>query len=322
DPVVARLQPSSPPHRYRRATGESCRQRHGALHLADTVDTDRGLASARLKPSSKSVAVACLAAVCITWAVVIALILARPMFVSHDAVSNYAHVWYVSDRLWHAHRLAWRMPIIGHGRAFAFPYAFIPWLSAALARPLLGDWVVTLWLVLGCVGTAGATLWAFPELRAPGGRRACSSTPPWSLPVSSASCPSCGRAPSCSPARAAGAEAAGGGQPCSSGWARPPTPPWCCPSPWPWSPGGCTGNGTAWPWSAATGSPSSLRCPRPPWWWPHPCSEKARVLPSPRRSWARWWFGPSSWWSPWGCASPEPGAGRGWAARPRGCSSG
>ena len=132
------------------------------------MDTDRGLASARLKPSSKSVAVACLAAVVTTWAVVIALILARPMFVSHDTISNYAHVWYVSDRLWHAHRLAWRMPIIGHGRAFAFPYAFIPWLTAALARPLLGDWVVTLWLVLGCVGSAAATLWAFPELRAPG----------------------------------------------------------------------------------------------------------------------------------------------------------
>ena len=132
------------------------------------MDTDRGLTFVRLEASPKSLAVPCLAAVLTGWAVVLALVLSRPTFVSHDTISNYAHVWYVSDRLWHAHQLPWHMPIIGHGRAFAFPYAFIPWLTAALGRPLLGDWVVTLWLVLGCVGVAGATLWAFPEIRAPG----------------------------------------------------------------------------------------------------------------------------------------------------------
>src|SRR5262249_45403641 len=47
----------------------------------------------------------------------------------------------------------------------AFPYAFIPWISAALLRPLLGDWVVTLWLVVGTIGLIAATFWAFPELR-------------------------------------------------------------------------------------------------------------------------------------------------------------
>ena len=117
-----------------------------------------------------------LVAASVGWAVILALILRHSIFVTNDSLNNYAHVWYVSDRLWHAHQLPWHMPIIGHGRAFAFPYAFIPWLTAALGRPLLGDWVVTLWLVLGCVGVAGATLWAFPEIRAPGW--ACPSPTP------------------------------------------------------------------------------------------------------------------------------------------------
>src|SRR5439155_16329773 len=54
---------------------------------------------------------------------------------------------------------------LGHGAAFAFPYAFLPWFSAALVRPLFGDWVVTLWLVLGFLGLVTAIWWALPELR-------------------------------------------------------------------------------------------------------------------------------------------------------------
>ncbi len=99
------------------------------------------------------------------WAVVLFLVLRHAVFVSDDAISNYGHVWYVSDRIWRFHDLPWSMPVIGHGKGLAFPYAFIPWLSAALLRPLLGDWVVTLWLVVGTVGLIAATLWAFPELR-------------------------------------------------------------------------------------------------------------------------------------------------------------
>ncbi|HKA93516.1 MAG TPA: hypothetical protein VKE97_06905 [Acidimicrobiia bacterium] len=99
------------------------------------------------------------------WAVVLLLILRQAVFVSDDSVSNYGHVWFVSDRIWRLHHLPWAMPVIGHGKALAFPYAFVPWLSAALLRPLLGDWVVTLWLVLGTVALIGATFWAFPELR-------------------------------------------------------------------------------------------------------------------------------------------------------------
>ena len=99
------------------------------------------------------------------WAVVLLLILRNAVFVSDDSVSNYSHVWYVSDRIWRYHHLPWSMPVIGHGKALAFPYAFIPWISAALLRPLLGDWVVTLWLVVGTIGLIAAMFWAFPELR-------------------------------------------------------------------------------------------------------------------------------------------------------------
>ena len=99
------------------------------------------------------------------WLVVLGMILRHRIFVSSDTVSNYAHVWYVSRVLVDSHRIPYHMSIIGHGRGLAFPYAFIPWLSAALLRPLLGDWVVTLWLVIGSVGLVVATFWAFPELR-------------------------------------------------------------------------------------------------------------------------------------------------------------
>jgi hypothetical protein len=99
------------------------------------------------------------------WAVVLLLILRHAVFVSDDSISNYGHVWFVSDRIWRLHHLPWAMPVIGHGKALAFPYAFIPWSSAALLRPLLGDWVVTLWLVVGTIGLIAATFWAFPELR-------------------------------------------------------------------------------------------------------------------------------------------------------------
>ena len=41
----------------------------------------------------------------------------------------------------------------------------MPWLSAALVRPLFGDWTVTLWLIGGFVAVAGTMWWAFPEIR-------------------------------------------------------------------------------------------------------------------------------------------------------------
>jgi hypothetical protein len=112
-------------------------------------------------PQAKTVA----AVVAILWAIVLVLILRHRVFVSHDSISNYGHVWWVSDQLWSGDGLPFRMPVIGHGKAFAFPYGFLPWFTASLLHPLLGDWVVTLWLVLGFLGLVIAMFWAFPEIR-------------------------------------------------------------------------------------------------------------------------------------------------------------
>jgi len=108
---------------------------------------------------------AALAATCVAWAVGLGFILGHRIYVTNDSLSNYIHVWYVADVLWHGGGIPLRMPVIGHGDALAFPYAFLPWFSAALLRPLLGDWIVTLWLVVGLVGVVAATWRAFPELR-------------------------------------------------------------------------------------------------------------------------------------------------------------
>ena len=99
------------------------------------------------------------------WLAGLVRVLSHAVYVSHDTLINYAHVWFISDRLWHGHGVPLRMPVLGHGEAFAFPYGLAPWLSAAVVRPLLGDRTVTLWLVLGAVGLVAATLWAVPEVR-------------------------------------------------------------------------------------------------------------------------------------------------------------
>jgi hypothetical protein len=99
------------------------------------------------------------------WLGGLGLLIRHRLVVSHDTMINYAHVWYVSKRLWGGHGIPFRMPVLGHGQAFAFPYGVVPWLTAAVARPLAGDWIVTLWLVLGIAGLLAATFLAFPELR-------------------------------------------------------------------------------------------------------------------------------------------------------------
>ena len=99
------------------------------------------------------------------WVLGLAFILAHRIYVTNDSLSNYIHVWYVGEHLWHGHGIPLHMPVLGHGEAYAFPYGFIPWFSAALLRPLFGDWIVTLWLVVGALGLIATQWWAFPELR-------------------------------------------------------------------------------------------------------------------------------------------------------------
>ena len=101
----------------------------------------------------------------IGWLIVMARVLRHRIFVSHDSLISYAHVWYISMRLWHDHRLPMAMPALSHGAAFAFPYGFVPWAIAAVLRPGIGDRAVTLVLVVGTTALIAATFLAFPELR-------------------------------------------------------------------------------------------------------------------------------------------------------------
>jgi hypothetical protein len=82
-----------------------------------------------------------------------------------DSMNNYVHVWGIARELWHHGHLPWRMPVLGHGDAYAYPYGFTNWTTAALVWPALGNWGVTLWTAIGAVGCIVATFVAFPELR-------------------------------------------------------------------------------------------------------------------------------------------------------------
>lgn len=107
----------------------------------------------------------------------LAVVLSHRVFVTNDSLSNYAHVWNVSQALADDHWLPFHFRALASGRALAYPYAFFPWTSAALLRPLLGDWVTTAWLVLGFGLALGATLLALPEVRSPWGVAAVLANP-------------------------------------------------------------------------------------------------------------------------------------------------
>ncbi len=99
------------------------------------------------------------------WVVIGILILARPVFITHDSLSNNVHVWWIAEQLWGGDGVPWRIDVLANGEALTFPYASIPWLTSALVWPVLGDRAVSLWLVLGFAGTVAATFWTMPSLR-------------------------------------------------------------------------------------------------------------------------------------------------------------
>jgi hypothetical protein len=99
------------------------------------------------------------------WLVILALLLRHREVISSDTLSNYVHVWFVSQQLWHGNGLPFHMPVLAHGSALAFPYSFIPWMVAVLLWPLMGEWSVTVVLGAGFLGLVLATFWSFPELR-------------------------------------------------------------------------------------------------------------------------------------------------------------
>ena len=113
-------------------------------------------------PRGGRVAVAVVGA---AWVAIGARYLGHRIALSSDSVNNYVHVWWIAKDLWHHGRLPWRMPVLGHGDAYAYPYGFVNWTFAAMLWPLFGNWAVTLTSVLGAAGCIVATFVAFPELR-------------------------------------------------------------------------------------------------------------------------------------------------------------
>ena len=113
------------------------------------------------------------------WLVAIVSVLLHPLFVSHDSISNYAHVWYISREIWTRHRFPLHMSMLAQGHALASPYALVPWTSAALLYPLLGGWVVTLCLPLVSLRWSSSCSSRFPNFGAAGRFQPYLSTPHW-----------------------------------------------------------------------------------------------------------------------------------------------
>ncbi len=94
-------------------------------------------------------------------------LLVNPLFLASDSLHHYAHVWYLSDQIFHHARFPLHMSLLDGGRAMMFPYAIGPYLLGAVVFPLLGNWTVTLMMagvVLATIYTAGV---ARPVMRDP-----------------------------------------------------------------------------------------------------------------------------------------------------------
>mgnify|MGYP003346999952 CR=1 FL=1 len=70
-------------------------------------------------------------------------LLRQPVYLGNDSGQSYAHVWALSRAIFAGDGIPLRLPQLESGQAYMFPYAALPWLPAALLRPLLGDWAVT-----------------------------------------------------------------------------------------------------------------------------------------------------------------------------------
>ena len=169
------------------------------------------------------------------WIVVLAWYLDHRIVLSSDSMNNYVHVWGIARDLWHHGHLPWRMPVLGHGDAYAYPYGFANWTTAAIVWPVLGNWGVTLWTALGAVGCIAATFLAFPSCAGAGGPRRCSRTRPSSRRSSSGSRRSRGAARSCCSASPAGGVSDRSPPRCSSASARRRTRRSCSRSACSWS---------------------------------------------------------------------------------------
>ena len=95
------------------------------------------------------------------------LMLSRSIYLANDTVNNYVHVWYISQSIFDNGRIPIHFAGLDNGRALTFPYGLVPWTANALVYPLLGDWSVTLFLVLAGVAVVLGALVVRPAMRDP-----------------------------------------------------------------------------------------------------------------------------------------------------------
>ncbi len=95
------------------------------------------------------------------------IVLTKTFFLGSDSANEYAHVWYVSDQLFHHGRLPLHVTYLESGKALTFPYAVMPWLLTSIPFALVGDWSVTAAMVAGFVFYGYAATRARPTLRDP-----------------------------------------------------------------------------------------------------------------------------------------------------------
>lgn len=95
------------------------------------------------------------------------MVLRRTFLLGSDSANDYAHVWYISDQVFHHGRLPLHVASLESGDALTFPYAVVPWLVAALPYAIIGDRAVTMMMVAGFVLYGYAATRARPALRDP-----------------------------------------------------------------------------------------------------------------------------------------------------------
>jgi ribulose bisphosphate carboxylase small subunit len=100
-------------------------------------------------------------------AVLCAVMLSKTFFLGSDSANDYAHVWYISDQIFHHARLPLHVTGLEAGRALTFPYAIAPWLVTAIPFAIVGDRAVTFMMVASVASYGYAATRARPALRDP-----------------------------------------------------------------------------------------------------------------------------------------------------------
>ena len=96
-----------------------------------------------------------------------AILLTKTFLLGSDSAHHYAHVWYISDRIFHHAQFPPHIRYLESGKALAFPYAVVPYLVTAIPYTFIGDRAVTIAIVAGFAFYGYAATRARPALRDP-----------------------------------------------------------------------------------------------------------------------------------------------------------